>query len=65
MLTQLQVFLVGHQRNVANLILFKGKQDFFRIKFIISINVNYLCAAPLTYNVVSVNVIMLKLIENI
>lgn len=60
---QLQVFLVCHKSIVTNFILLEARQEFFRIRFIIYINVDYLCAAPLTHNVVSVNVIMLKLFK--
>jgi len=64
-LLQLQAFLVCHKSIVTNFILLEARQEFFRIRFRIYIGVDYLCTAPLTHNVVSVNVIMLKLIKNI
>lgn len=62
---QVPVFLVCHKSFVTNFILLEARQDFFRIRFIIYFNVYYLCAAPLTHHIVSVNVIMLKLFKNI
>lgn len=53
--------MVCHNSIVTNFILPEARQEFFRVRFVISVNVDYLCAAPLTHNVVSVNVIMLKL----